>query len=48
VATNTEFEEQVAIKEFFMRGISERDSDSVSVSVSNKTNLEQFTSQKEK
>lgn len=48
VAINTEFEERVAIKEFFIRGISERDGDSVSVSVSNKTNVEQFTSQKEK
>ena len=48
VATNTEFEEQVAIKEFFMRGISQRDGDSVSVSVSNQTNLNQFISQKEK
>lgn len=48
VATNTEFEEQVVIKEFFMRGISDRNGDSVSVSVSNKTNVEQFTSQKEK
>ena len=48
VATNTEFEEQVAIKEFFMRGISDRNGDSVSVSVSNKTNVQQFTSQKEK
>ena len=48
VATNTEFDEQVAIKEFFMRGISQRDGDSVSVSVSNQTNLNQFISQKEK
>ena len=48
VATNTEFDEQVAIKEFFMRGISQREGDSVSVSVSNQTNLNQFTSQKEK
>lgn len=48
VATNTEFEEQIAIKEFFMRGITERDGDSVSVSVSNRNNIEQFTSQKEK
>lgn len=31
-----------------MRGISDRNGDSVSVSVSNKTNVEQFTSQKEK
>ena len=48
VATNTEFEEQVAIKEFFMRGISQRDGDSVSVSVSNETNVSQFNSQKDK
>lgn len=48
VATNTEFDEQVAIKEFFMRGISQRDGDSVSVSVSNQTNLNQFVSQMEK
>lgn len=48
VATNTEFDEQVALKEFFMRGISEREGDSVSVSVSNKTNVEQFSSQKDK
>ena len=48
VATNVEFEERVAIKEFFMRGISERDDDSISVSVSNELNSEQFTGQKEK
>ena len=48
VAVNTEFEEQVAIKEFFMRGISARDGDSISVSVSNEENVEQFVSQKEK
>ena len=48
VATNIEFDEQVAIKEFFMRGVSQRDDDSVSVSVSNQTNLSQFVSQKEK
>lgn len=48
VATNTEFEEQVAIKEFFIRGITERDGNSVSVSVSNQDNVEQFTSQREK
>lgn len=32
VATNIEFDEQVAIKEFFMRGVSQRDDDSVSTS----------------
>lgn len=48
VATNTEFDEQVAIKEFFIRGVSERDGDSVTVSVSNKENVTQFAGQKEK
>ena len=48
VATNLKFEEQVAIKEFFMRGISQRDGDSVSVSVSNETNVTQFFGQMEK
>ena len=48
VATNLKFEEQVAIKEFFMRGISQRDDDSLSVSVSNETNVQQFTSQRDK
>jgi len=48
VAVNTEFEEQVAIKEFFMRGVSERQGDSVTVSVSNKDNVMQFSAQKEK
>ena len=47
-AVNTEFEEQVAIKEFFMRGISEREGDAITVSVSNRTNVSQFASQKEK
>lgn len=48
IATNLKFEEQVAIKEFFMRGISQRDGDSVSVSVSNETNVTQFFSQMDK
>mgnify|MGYP002626217065 CR=1 FL=1 len=48
VAVNTEFEEQVAIKEFFMRGISARVGDSTGVSVTNEENVEQFVSQKEK
>lgn len=48
VATNLEFEEQVAIKEFFMRGINERDDNSVSVSVSNRSNSDQFSGQREK
>ena len=48
VATNTEFDEQVALKEFFMRGISEREGDSITVSVSNQNNVEQFGQQKDK
>ena len=48
VATNIEFDEQVAIKEFFIRGINQRDSDTCSVSVSNIANIMQFVSQKEK
>ncbi|MBR5086484.1 MAG: serine/threonine protein kinase [Muribaculaceae bacterium] len=42
LATNTEFDEQVAVKEFFMRGVSERDDDSLSISVSNEENVEMF------
>ncbi len=42
LATNIEFDEQVAIKEFFMRGVSERDTDSLSIGVSNEENVEMF------
>ena len=42
LATNIEFDEQVAIKEFFMRGVSERDDDSLSIGVSNEENVEMF------
>ncbi len=45
---NVEFEERMAMKEFFMKGISERDADSTAVSVSNSQNKDQFESQKEK
>ena len=48
VATSMMLEEQVALKEFYMRGISERNDDSVSVSVSNQTNMTQFSEQKQK
>ncbi len=48
VATNTKFEEQVAIKEFFMRGVSGRGADAVTVSVSNEENTAQFNGQMEK
>lgn len=48
VVTNTQFEERYALKEFFMKGVSERDGDRATVSVSNKTNQQQFHSQREK
>ena len=48
VATNIQFGEQYAIKEFFMRGISQRDNNNTTVSVSNSDNRETFASQLEK
>lgn len=39
VATNIEFDEQVAIKEFFMKGVTERDKTTSAVSVSNADNV---------
>lgn len=45
---NVEFDERMAMKEFFMRGVNEREDDSVSVSVSNAENKQQFEVQKEK
>ena len=48
IATNTVFDDQVAIKEFFMQGINDRDGDTESVSVSLERNLQQFDEQREK
>ena len=48
VGYNTEFEETVAIKEFFMKGVTERDESTRSVSVSNSENVQQFEEQREK
>ena len=48
VGYNTEFEETVAIKEFFMRGVTERDETTCQVSVSNSDNILQFEEQREK
>ena len=48
VATNVEFEETVAIKEFFMRGITQRDANNTSVSVSNIENKCLFDEQLQK
>lgn len=48
VATNLNFNEVVAIKEFFMKGVNQRNGDNVTVSVSNNDNLHAFESQKKK
>ena len=48
VGYNTEFEETVAIKEFFMKGVTERDETTCAVSVSNDDNVAQFEEQREK
>ena len=48
VGYNTEFEETVAVKEFFMRGVTERDETTCQVSVSNSDNILQFEEQREK
>jgi serine/threonine protein kinase len=48
LATNVAFDEPVAIKEFFMRELSLRDSETTAVSVANTTNLPVFQEQKEK
>ena len=45
---NTEFEETVAIKEFFMKGVTERDETTSIVRVSNADNVEQFEEQRDK
>lgn len=47
VATNIEFNERYAIKEFFMKGVTQRDGGST-VSVSNSINQDSFLQQKEK
>ena len=48
VATNVEFDERVAIKEFFMKGVTQRDDNQTTVSVSNLENNDSFLGQKEK
>lgn len=48
VGYNTEFEETIAIKEFFMKGITERNETTCAVSVSNADNVTQFEEQREK
>ena len=48
VATNVEFDERYAIKEFFMKGVTQRDDNQTTVSVSNSENENSFLQQKEK
>lgn len=48
VATNIEFEERVAIKEFFMKGVTQREDNQTTVSVSNSENKDSFLAQREK
>jgi len=48
VATNIEFDERVAIKEFFMKGVTQREGNQTTVSVSNSENTNSFLEQREK
>ncbi len=48
VATNIEFDERVAIKEFFMKGVTQREDNQTTVSVSNTDNKDSFLAQREK
>lgn len=48
IAINTEFDERVAIKEFFIKGKTERDETTSSVSVSNVENMQEFEEQRDK
>ncbi len=48
VATNIEFDERVAIKEFFMKGVTQRDENQTTISVSNVENKDSFLAQREK
>ena len=48
VGYNTYFDEIVAIKEFFVRGVTERDETTCAVTVSNDKNVPQFEEQREK
>ena len=48
VVRNVEFDEVYALKEFYIKGVCQRDGDSTSISVSNSENAECFTQQREK
>lgn len=48
LAENVAFEEQVCIKEFFMKGVSERDANATTISISNADSRETFEEQRNK
>lgn len=48
IPTNIAFDERVAIKEFFIKGVNQRDENQTTVSVSNRENVNQFEEQREK
>ena len=48
LAKNIEFDETYAIKEFFVKGVCQRDGDSTTISVSNAENTNSFEQQREK
>lgn len=48
LAKNIEFDETYAIKEFFVKGVCQRDGDSTTISVSNAENTSSFEQQREK
>ena len=48
VAMNIEFDERVAIKEFFMKGVTQREENQTTISVSNTENINSFMEQREK
>ena len=48
VVRNVEFDEVYALKEFYIKGVCQRDGDSTTISVSNSENAECFTQQREK
>lgn len=48
VATNIQFGERYAIKEFFLKGVTERDENTTTISVSNQENAATFEAQRDK
>ena len=48
VVRNVEFDEVYALKEFYIKGVCQRDGDCTTISVSNAENTECFTQQREK